>query len=453
MASSKPLRTVAALAMLLVGSVAQASAIAIAPFIPGKGVTDEDIMDVFSLLSSELEFMEGIDEVIEIEPRPAALGLTCLDSTKCLGAITRESNADNLIAGEITRKGQEYMVDVVFYDVAVNRVLRRRTYALPTRATDLVDSVTPVLLEIVTGTSPSAETASSMEDVAFSDDLAEEDEPAFGTVREVEQPVEAPAELPEADFDPNAISFGSSADDISFGDSADDITYEDPEEEEDTRVRPPPRPAFDEEEEEDLSVPPERVDFDEGTSSRTSRTNASKKGFKRAHIAVRGGYTNYGVFHFATAGGEFKVRIVDGLFVGVGIDLNIVRREKAPSLTQVEGCNGDSTRTTPPCVETNFILPFHFGLLYHLSDKRFQPYIGFDAVMSQYFRNAATGKPSWAVGARGRLGADIMFSEHVGLNLDVALGFWIGQDWPSVDPRLSTIGFLPSASAGLVFAF
>lgn len=452
-------RNVIAMSALLLGGPAYASTVGLTPFLPGKGVSQETVMDVFSLISSELEFMEGIDEVIELDPKPASLSYGCLDATNCLGAIAYDAEADYLIGGTIDKDGNDFAVDILYYDASVNRVLRRKSYILPTTATELVDAITPVLVETVTGRSPKAEARENEEllDTEF--------ETAPEPVYEPEPRRREPAPEPEPatqEFDPSDISFGDSAEDISFGTASEEITYGDQPatrepppreppprfEEEDDRIRPPstrtergPRPKWEEE---------ANTSRTSGRSSK-SRSNAPSEDFRRVHIAVRGGYTNFGVFHFATGGGEFKVHAAGGLFITLGIDAHIVRREKAPALVAAEDCKVPLD-ASGRCIETGFIFPFNLGVLYHFKGGRFQPYLGADAIAAQYFRDPA-GQNKWTFGARARLGADFLVSDHFGFNLDVAAGFWLGEDWPQVDPRLRPIGFAPHVGAGLVFAF
>jgi hypothetical protein len=447
-------RTLVALSTLLLSGPAWAGVVGLTPFVAGKGVSEETVMDLFSLVSSELEFMEGVDEVIEIEPAPPALDLGCLDSTNCLGAIAYDVEADHLVAGGVEKLGNNLLLDILYYDGSVNRVLRRKTFELPDRATELVDAITPVLVETVTGRSPTAEKEAEMDDVSFDAPPPDLDTPEEPPPAVVEDP--PPAE----DFDPSAISFGSSPDDISFGagevayveDESDpdpDPEYEDEEPDDDDRIRPPPpreerRP---------------RPSFEEPSSRSTkSREEGPNKDFRRVHISVRGGYTNYGVFHFVTGGAELKVHTVSGLYVTLGVDAHIVRREKAPQLVASEGCSV-AVDDTGRCVEPGFIFPLNGGILYHFKGGKFQPYLGADMIAAQYFRepddleNGIRGRNKWTFGARARLGADILVTNNFGFNLDVALGFWLGEDWPQVDPRLRQIGFAPHVGAGLVFAF
>lgn len=488
-----PTRPLAPVSLLLAAFVtvglgaapeAHADAVAIAPPIALKGVDEERVFDVFSLISSELEFMAGVDEVIEIDPMPPALDVSCLDSTRCLGAITSEAEGDVLLAGTLEELGSDLVLDLAYYDVRVNRVLRRKSYTLPSDPSGLIDAITPVLVEALTGQTPAQERAQEdLTGVGFDDDLASDDlgfEPSrtgtrppattpppsrsTGTARAVDQaitppPMPTPTQEPE-EFDPSAISFGSSAEDISFGSSAEDITFDEP--------APPPRreePAprdedpyedtyVDRYEEEPLDLERERqsanfdrdrsrAELDRPTRSSTTKQDTSTDDWRRVHIAVRGGFLKYGLFNFGDVSGEIQVRTVGGLFIAAGADLAIVRRAQPQSVIDDGG---------PPVV-TNFIVPAHFGLLYRFKPGKFQPYVGADAILAQYYRDPETGRGAIAFGARARGGFDYLFSRNFGINLDLALGFWLGDQWPQVDQRLPTLGFLPYVGGGFVFAF
>ena len=172
-------------------------------------------------------------------------------------------------------------------------------------------------------------------------------------------------------------------------------------------------------------------------------------------------------FHFATVGAEFGLRLYKGLSFNVGVDVHVVRRALPPDRI-VEG--GKS-------FETNYIFPVNAGFLYRVKAGRVRPYLGADAIFSHIRTacldveagaceqlNSGEGaallrdvdyvlRQNWAYGGRGRLGLDVLINPHVGINLDVALGYWTSRDWPNVDPRQPTGGFLPHIGGGLLFAF
>jgi hypothetical protein len=474
-------------ACLALPGAALADVVLISPLIAQRGVDEDQVADLFTLMTSELEFMANVDEVIELPELPSMLDLACLDSTRCLGDISRRAEADTMLTGAVSTSGGDLVLDLLFYDARINRVVRRNSFTVPADASAIINGITPILVEIVTGVTQAsqAEEDGGLPDLSFreGEDDEEDDAPP---ARSVGTPIVAPPAPadpePEPEFDPSAISFGGSASDITFGGSPADISYTPtpitPPPEPEPRTAPPPtRPApdFDEEEEEEEEPRPAPsrapVDLDEdddrgrastssSVRSSTTRKTDPRKEYRRFHLNLRGGYKNYGIFNFGELQIEAQVRLASGLFLSAGVDGSFVQRELPPG-TPIE-VNGVQRRAciTPPratvdgrIIELNCIWPMHAGLLYKFKAGIAQPYIGVDAVFSQYFQDPTTGKQSWASGARGRLGTDVFFSRYVGLNFDLAIGFWSGKNWGLVDPRLKTTGFLPTFGGGLVFAF
>ncbi len=472
------LRCVAAALAVATPASALAEVVALTPLIPARGVSGKSQEAVFALMSGELEFMDGVEEVIEVNPAPPALTSSCLESTRCLDAIATGVQADRLIAGGMELLGDELALDLVWFDATANRVIRRKTFVVPEDVGGMIDVMTPLLVELLTGVSPTKQAEEDkMADVSF-DDGEEDDGLVFGTepapapaprpapsegrTRSVGTAISAPPPPPppppppeeeEEEFDPSLISFGTSAADITFA-SQDEEPLPPP-----PPPPPPPRddPSWDEEEDFDAAratrvsggkppsstaAPPSRGGSSP-TKSTTSKAPSGADGFRRVHITTRGGWTNYSLFNFGTAGAELGVRVAGGLSIVVGLDAHIVTRQLPPDIAAQEGRS----------VSVDTIAPVNAGLLYRFRDQKIQPYAGVDAQFTWYWRNPETGRYSVAFGARARGGADFFVSRNFGFNLDLALGFWLGRDWPQVDPRLPAVAFLPHFGGGFVFAF
>src|SRR5687768_11521541 len=103
---------------LLLPVAAQAGTVVLSPLVPERVVNKERISDLFGLMSSELEFMAGVDEVIELDPVPPSLTLTCLDSTRCLYALAHEKGGDAFITGSVEEIGSDLSIDLLYFDVA-----------------------------------------------------------------------------------------------------------------------------------------------------------------------------------------------------------------------------------------------------------------------------------------------------------------------------------------------
>jgi hypothetical protein len=428
MSPSRPLRNLLVMLSVACPLTAQAGAVLIAPLLPSKGVPVQRVADLLSLMSSELEFMEGIDEVIELDEVPTSLTLSCLDSTACLGTLAEGHSADLVLAGAIDKAGDDYMLDLLYYDAGINRVLRRKSFPLSSSSANLLDEVSPMLRELVTGTSPAKKEAeATMSGVEFEEgeDLAFDNRstglsgsgsapPSKPPPPKEEPPPPPKEEPPVEEFDPSMFSFDSSASSVTFsdsGESAEAVVFEDPvgeppateslddpsvavdeEEEEEEEYRPTPR------EDDEPRDPPSRTT--ERPSSSPTRSTSTRRSpsdkleeRQRVTISTRGGYTNYGGaeagrlppelqyndvgqrfggFHFGTVGAELGVRAAAGLFIVAGIDLHIVQRGLPP----------DEAALVGKATETNFIYPVNAGLLYRFKAGRVQPYIGADVIFS-----------------------------------------------------------------------
>jgi hypothetical protein len=501
------------LALLLPGT-ALAGTVVVTPMVPIHGVKAERLQDLFTLMSSELEFMEGVDEVVELDAPPASLTLSCLDSTKCLGALAKENGGDMLLTGAVEERGTELLLDLVFYDVAKNRVVRRKTSTIPSDASKLIDRINPLLVEAVTGRAPAQAKVDAVSAADFGDDGDELEleptpaptiEPApapappktTSSTRAVDQKIVAPPppapkpEPPPAEEEGAVFTFGGDVDDISFGDTqAEAPSYEEEEEvvepRRTTSSRPAPAPVVEEEEEFEAPPPrrlasdeeevydpydPDEVDAEDDEpvrdldADRPSRASSAKSGkgstgYRRVHIPLRVGYAHYGDFHFLSVGGEIQVRAAKGLFIGIGAEPYFAKVCSTPpdnyagayANPAVCGKEGLYIRTVP-------LFPLNAGLLYRFLDKAVQPYVGADVVFANIGRADVYGdgvqRLTFAGGGRLRVGADFFVVKNFGFNIDAALGFWTGRGWQFViEPRAQpTAGFLPRVSAGITLAF
>lgn len=477
---------------------ALAATVLLPPLLAGRGTAPDKAKDVTALMSSELEFMAGVDELIELDTRPASFDVACLASTACLSDLAEEHMADRIVAGQLEAVAGGWTLDLLFYDADINRVLRRNTFAVPSDSAALLDVVSSALGEIVTGRAPEAVKAEAgLSDVSFDEGLDDTPPPA--------PPPPPVAPPPMEEFDPDAFSFADPGA-ITFGDAAAQITFGEPA----TPPAPPPAAppppadppprattpapsryadAEDDDDDDDLGRP----SASSSRSSTPSRSTTTRKpggdpydALRRVTITARGGYLNYGAvpketnpesprydpaftgFHFVDIGAELGVRMVKGLHFVAGVDIGMVRRALPADQIQEGG------KTT----ETNLIFPINAGLLYRINAGRVRPYLGADAIFS-HIRTACIDvsdgacegladpeqaatllrdvdyvvRQNWAVGGRGRLGVDIMVTPAFGLNLDVALGYWTSRDWPNVDPRQPTGGFLPRVGGGFALAF
>jgi hypothetical protein len=159
-----------------------------------------------------------------------------------------------------------------------------------------------------------------------------------------------------------------------------------------------------------------------------------------AQVSVRAGYCRYYSFGFITGGAEVAVRTVSNLHVLAGVEVYTTRQVNSPEVALDTGVYA----------EWNQVVPVNVGAMYEFSQGMVQPYAGADLIVASYYRS---DKSYYAVGARARGGIDLMFIEHIGLNLNVALGAWGGSQWDTVETGTGSFGLLPQISAGTVIAF
>lgn len=156
-----------------------------------------------------------------------------------------------------------------------------------------------------------------------------------------------------------------------------------------------------------------------------------------AQVSIRGGYCAYGPLGFITSGGEAGLAVFHGLHVIAGLEAYGVKRNLPPEQALAEGV----------VYRWNWIYPLNVGVIYKLPIGPVEPYAGADLIAASY------GEKDWATGGRFRLGVDYMFIEHVGVNLNAAIGAWTGKNWEVIEVGVPKTGPLPQISGGVVFAF
>ncbi len=180
---------------LAVPASAWADTVVLAPPIAGKGVTAQQVQDLFGLMSSELEFMPGIDEVAELDPAPPSLTSTCLDSERCLASLAKGAGGNTLIAGEVSKVGSELIAEMIYFDATTGTVLRRAEWTLTPEPAALVEQVPAHLRALVTGQTAAEKKADqAMDGVSFGDE--EEEDIAFEEPKPPPPPPPAPAPRP-----------------------------------------------------------------------------------------------------------------------------------------------------------------------------------------------------------------------------------------------------------------
>ncbi|MBA2321821.1 MAG: hypothetical protein H0V89_11795, partial [Deltaproteobacteria bacterium] len=131
-----------------------AGTVTITPLL-GVGTNEKQVAGLRQLMASELEFMPEVSGVTEAAAGPP--NAACLTSTSCLGGLVQ--GTDQLLTGAVAITGSNFALDLVLYDKATNKVVRRKTATVPADATQLANSMTGVLREVLTGEGPKDEAA------------------------------------------------------------------------------------------------------------------------------------------------------------------------------------------------------------------------------------------------------------------------------------------------------
>lgn len=198
------------------------------------------------------------------------------------------------------------------------------------------------------------------------------------------------------------------------------------------RTRPAPRPRDDY----------DSLDGggDSSSSARVSRSPAAQGEAPTVTVAGRLGYSRFQTYNFVTYGVEIGVHPIDNLKLMVGAEAYSVRRDVPQDL---------QARGAPPVV-WNSILPINVGAAYQFIGEMARPYVGGDLLIIPGYVAEASGP---ATGLRFRGGSDFMLSENFGLNVNLAVGLWSGEDFEKLEADFNSSAMVPQLSTGLVVAF
>ena len=179
-----------------------------------------------------------------------------------------------------------------------------------------------------------------------------------------------------------------------------------------------------------------------GGASGGSKATVERDIANTMQITARGGYAKYFTFDFATVGAEIAVPVAGNFHLMAGLEGYAVNRVLPLELQQQTGIIS----------EWNTIFPVNLGGMYKFTPPGIaQPYVGGDIIFVQYYKDEIGA--DWAGGARLRGGCDFMIIDNFGLNLNVAIGAWTGQNWSLIEEGVGQTGVLPQVSAGTVVAF
>lgn len=479
----------------------------VVPPIVARGAPSQIAQNMTALVASELEFMGEFEEINQLSKRPPQLGPNCLGSTPCLAGIAKAGGSRNLLGGKVTKYGDEFEVVLTYVnDAKIVRTVKRR---MSTDPIAVADELAILVRHAITGVDPAAKAAEdrvsgfdgggvalmddededdfdddellmaapaaaslSMSDSdPLEDDFIDEDpeEDGFGRgaavgaaagaataaavasrPRQAPTPPPAPAPVEEA-FDPDAISFGGSADDISFGGSASLIQVDDPPED------PMDDDAYEDELEEPYAAPATRKTRKPKRARSPRETRPSRDAYRpqpreRARqrtpstrpdggIEVTGkmGYARFQFMNFVTYGVDVAYEVVPNVAVLGGIEAHSTKR----SLPQEQVAEGE------PAAVWNTLMPINLGAAYRLSDEALRPYVGAGIQVIPGYVKAGGGM---AFGFRALAGADYQITDTLSAHAGLGTGLWTGSSWYLI-PGLMNTGFVVSFSTGATMAF
>lgn len=449
----------------------------VVPPLLARGAPSKTADMMTTLIASELEFTGEFETVNQLTKRPSQLGTNCLGSSGCLAGIAK---GQALIAGKVTKYGQEYEVALTY--LANRKIVRMVKRRMSTEPSAVADELSVLVRHAVTGVDPAAKAQADrvtgfegggiamMDDEedgddddllmaapsvpAYSDpmgatdsDLFEEDPEDDGGIVGGFVPVPTPGlgGVPDDsfggnDFSADDISFGGSAEDISFGSAASIIEVEEYDPiEEDPIVQQPQ--YYDELDEPTRAPARVRTPRERTRRDRSSQRARGPRSGSASSVDMVGriGYARFQFMNFITYGVEAGLQLSDSFAVIGGLEAYSTRRNIPPELLTV----GD------PTVQWNTLIPIHVNGVYRPRDGDLKPFIGAGIqLIPAYVKEAQT----IAFGARAIGGMDQQISDNFGINLTASAGFWAGTEWYRIQGLMNT-GFTAQISAGSVLSF
>ena len=186
--------TCSSLAAGLLPSTALAGDAVVSPLV-SKGVDPLVVLNMTSLIASELDFMGKYDNVDQLQEMPAGMNGACLASPSCLGQVAKANKTGAVVAGAVALTGNKFDLFLVLYDGG--RIVRSKDFTIVNVPSVIADSMGGYVKELVTGQSAgkAATENSDVEAAAemtsadmFEDDFEFEDKPSSGNSRRIPVP-------------------------------------------------------------------------------------------------------------------------------------------------------------------------------------------------------------------------------------------------------------------------
>ncbi len=173
---------VSAALSLSVPSVALADDAVVSPFVGKAGVDSLQVLNITSLVASEVDFSMSFDHVAQLETMPAGMNGACLSSSSCLSGLAKASSAQVVIAGSVSKVGEHFEIFMVNYHTS-RGIVRKKTWKISSDPTTMADRMSSLVSEILTGKSHEQVAKegdiSGLTDLGTSDLFDEEDDFSF----------------------------------------------------------------------------------------------------------------------------------------------------------------------------------------------------------------------------------------------------------------------------------
>ncbi len=185
-------------------SAVWAKSAVVPPFVGKAGVDSLQVLNITSLVASEVDFSMTFEHVHQLEAAPQGMNVSCLSSSSCLSGVAKASSANVVIAGSVSKVGEQFEIFMVNYETS-RGIVRKKTWKIPSDPTSMADRMSSLVSEILTGKSheqaAKEDDLSGLTDLGSSDLFEEEDDFAFDDEQlEVGRRVATP-ELSDYDLD------------------------------------------------------------------------------------------------------------------------------------------------------------------------------------------------------------------------------------------------------------
>ncbi len=124
----------------------------VVPFVK-KGVDPLIVLNITSLVASELDFMGEYDDVEQLDDYPSGYSLSCLSKTSCMGTVGKALGTDFVLGGSVASAGSQFDVYMVLFDVNRGTFVRKKTFKVDKAPEKMADSMGAYVQELVTGKS------------------------------------------------------------------------------------------------------------------------------------------------------------------------------------------------------------------------------------------------------------------------------------------------------------